>query len=58
MKPNISGATSASTMLGSASRVSGTPISRPNTSKGRAQAGLRSTDGGTASAGAGVKRSR
>ena len=45
MKPNISGATSASTMLGSASRVPGTPIRRPNTSNGRAHAGLRSTEG-------------
>ena len=58
MKPNISGATNAITMLGSASRVPGIPISPPNTSNGRAQAGLRSTEGGIASSGAGVLRSR
>jgi len=58
MKPNISGAMNATTTLGSASRVPGTPIRPPNTSKGRAHAGLRSTDGGTVSSGAGVLRSR
>ena len=51
MKPNISGARIATSKLGSASPAAGTPIMPVTVSKGRAQRGLRSTDGATAPAG-------
>ena len=52
MKPNISGARIATSKLGSASPAAGTPIMPVTVSNGRAQRGLRSTDGATAPAGA------
>jgi hypothetical protein len=58
MKPNISGASTAITALGSASRASGTPIMPVMVSNGRAQRGLRSTEGATMPSGGVVTRSR